>query len=69
MYFARYYVAEGVRLHSQETWRQVAGSEGKALVEKYIDPVVGSYTVTLFSFVYVVYKNHRKNVRYTQVDH
>ncbi|XP_063591073.1 uncharacterized protein LOC134768277 [Penaeus indicus] len=39
----RYYVAEGVRLHSQETWRQVAGSEGKALVEKYIDPVVAYY--------------------------
>lgn len=39
----RYYVAEGVRLHSQETWRQVAGSEGKALVEKYIDSVVSYY--------------------------
>ncbi|XP_042227117.1 uncharacterized protein LOC121869653 [Homarus americanus] len=39
----RYYVAEGVRLYSQETWRQVAGSEGKALVEKYIDSVVSYY--------------------------
>ncbi|KAG7166267.1 putative HEAT-like repeat-containing protein [Homarus americanus] len=40
---ASYYVAEGVRLYSQETWRQVAGSEGKALVEKYIDSVVSYY--------------------------
>ncbi|XP_069947030.1 uncharacterized protein [Cherax quadricarinatus] len=39
----RYYVAEGVRLYSQESWRQVAGSEGKALVEKYIDSVVSYY--------------------------
>lgn len=39
----RYYVAEGVRLHSQETWRQVTGAEGKALVEKYIDSVVTYY--------------------------
>ncbi|KAK7067123.1 hypothetical protein SK128_006222 [Halocaridina rubra] len=39
----RYYVAEGVRLHSQETWRQVAGSNGKLLVEKYIDSVVAYY--------------------------
>ncbi|XP_045581052.1 uncharacterized protein [Procambarus clarkii] len=39
----RYYAAEGVRLYAQETWRQVAGSEGKALVEKYIDPVVSYY--------------------------
>lgn len=40
----RYYVAEGVRLYSQETWRQVAGTEGKLLVEKYIDSVVSYYT-------------------------
>lgn len=39
----RYYVAEGVRLYSQETWRQVTGAEGKTLVEKYIDPVVSYY--------------------------
>ncbi|XP_066947983.1 uncharacterized protein [Macrobrachium rosenbergii] len=39
----RYYVAEGVRLHSQETWRQVAGSDGRSLVEKYIDSVVIYY--------------------------
>ncbi|XP_068210771.1 uncharacterized protein [Palaemon carinicauda] len=39
----RYYVAEGVRLHSQETWRQVAGADGRSLVEKYIDSVVAYY--------------------------
>jgi len=40
----RYYVAEGVRLYSQETWRQIAGNEGKLMVEKYIDSVVSYYT-------------------------
>ncbi|KAG0725181.1 hypothetical protein GWK47_039084 [Chionoecetes opilio] len=39
----RYYVAEGVRLYSQETWRQATGADGKSLVEKYIDPVVSYY--------------------------
>lgn len=36
----RYYVAEGVRLYSQETWRLVAGDAGRQLVEKYIDETV-----------------------------
>ena len=36
----RYYVAEGVRLYSQETWRQVTMGKGVELVEKYIDSVV-----------------------------
>jgi len=35
----RYYVAEGVRLYSQETWRQVMGTTGRAKVAKYIDQV------------------------------
>ncbi|XP_033114382.1 uncharacterized protein LOC117114802 [Anneissia japonica] len=39
----RYYVAEGVRIYSQETWRQVTHSEGKQLVEKYIQEVVIYY--------------------------
>ncbi|XP_076055845.1 uncharacterized protein LOC143033974 isoform X2 [Oratosquilla oratoria] len=39
----RYYVAEGVRIYSQDTWRQVTGTEGKVLVEKYIDSVVSYY--------------------------
>ena len=41
----RYYVAEGVRIYSQETWRQVTGTEGKHLVEKYIDCFVDYYIV------------------------
>lgn len=36
----RYYVAEGVRLYSQETWKLVTGTQGKELVEKFIKPVV-----------------------------
>jgi hypothetical protein len=35
----RYYVAEGVRLYSQETWRQVMGTNGRAKVAKFIDQV------------------------------
>ena len=38
----RYYVAEGVRIYSQETWRNVTGNDGKRLVETYIDEVVSS---------------------------
>lgn len=33
-------MAEGVRLYSQETWRQVTMGKGVELVEKYIDSVV-----------------------------
>ena len=39
----RYYVAEGVRLYSQDTWRQVMGEKGIAFVEKYINEVVVHY--------------------------
>ncbi|XP_078593864.1 uncharacterized protein LOC144871827 [Branchiostoma floridae x Branchiostoma japonicum] len=39
----RYYVAEGVRIYSQETWRQVTQTEGKALVEEHISQVVEYY--------------------------
>ncbi|KAJ8309492.1 hypothetical protein KUTeg_014366 [Tegillarca granosa] len=39
----RYYVAEGVRIYSQDTWRQVTGGEGKVLVAKYIKEVVDYY--------------------------
>ena len=37
----RYYVAEGVRIYSQETWKQVTADKGKQLVETYIASVVG----------------------------
>ena len=36
----RYYVAEGVKLYSQESWRLLAGEHGRSLVETYIDETV-----------------------------
>eukprot|EP00050_Salpingoeca_kvevrii_P013114 m.26834 g.26834 ORF g.26834 m.26834 type:complete len:692 (-) comp4672_c0_seq1:180-2255(-) len=39
----RYYVAEGVRLFSQETWRLIVGEHGRELVEKYIAETVDFY--------------------------
>lgn len=39
----RYYVAEGVRNYSQETWRQVTGADGKILVEKFVNETVEYY--------------------------
>ena len=33
-------MAEGVRIYSQDTWKQVTHSEGKNLVEKNINNVV-----------------------------
>ncbi|KAJ8045682.1 putative serine/threonine-protein phosphatase PP2A regulatory subunit [Holothuria leucospilota] len=39
----RYYVAEGVKIYCQETWRLVTKDHGKALVEKYIDETVSFY--------------------------
>ncbi|XP_025103889.1 uncharacterized protein LOC112569974 [Pomacea canaliculata] len=39
----RYYMAEGVRIYSQETWRLVTQGTGKSYVEQYIDNVVDYY--------------------------
>ncbi|XP_076807536.1 uncharacterized protein LOC143450754 [Clavelina lepadiformis] len=39
----RYYIAEGVRIYSQETWRQISHGHGKDIVEKYISFVVDYY--------------------------
>eukprot|EP00954_Amorphochlora_amoebiformis_P020109 1336982-Amorphochlora_amoeboformis.AAC.1 len=39
----RYYVAQGVRIYSHETWRMVMGERGPELVAKYIDKVVKFY--------------------------
>ena len=36
----RYYVAEGVRIYSQDTWKLVLEEKGKQLVETYIANVV-----------------------------
>uniref|UniRef100_UPI00358EA03A uncharacterized protein isoform X1 n=1 Tax=Myxine glutinosa TaxID=7769 RepID=UPI00358EA03A len=39
----RYYIAEGVRLYSQTTWRMVVGDCGRLLVSRYIDHFVTYY--------------------------
>lgn len=39
----RYYMAEGVKLYCQETWKRTMGANGKRYVEKYIDQVVEYY--------------------------
>ncbi|KAJ7369805.1 hypothetical protein OS493_036321 [Desmophyllum pertusum] len=39
----RYYVAEGVRIYSQQSWKMIVGTEGKHLVEKYITETVKFY--------------------------
>ncbi|CAH1792996.1 unnamed protein product [Owenia fusiformis] len=39
----RYYVAEGVRIYSQDTWKKVAGMGGAKLVETYITETVEFY--------------------------
>lgn len=36
----RYYVAEGVRIYSQETWKDVTDGHGRELVEQHISPTV-----------------------------
>ncbi|XP_065844840.1 uncharacterized protein [Oscarella lobularis] len=39
----RYYVAEGVRIYSQETWKLVARDRGRLLIEEHIDSTVDFY--------------------------
>lgn len=39
----RYYVAEGVRVFSQETWRMLMGDSGRQQVAEHIDAVVPYY--------------------------
>ena len=39
----RYYLAEGVRIYSQETWVLTVGQNGKSLVEDNIDNFVKYY--------------------------
>ncbi len=43
LYPLRYYVAEGVRIYSQETWRLVTESRGVKLVEQHISNVVSGH--------------------------
>lgn len=37
-----YYVAEGVRIFSQESWRLLFGDNGRTTVERFIDETVRS---------------------------
>lgn len=39
----RYYVADGVRIYSQETWKKLSEGKGRDMVEAYIDDVVEYY--------------------------
>ncbi|XP_067941524.1 uncharacterized protein [Watersipora subatra] len=39
----RYYVAEGVRIYSQDTWRRITGDHGKEMVEQHISSTVDFY--------------------------
>lgn len=39
----RYYVADGVRIYTQETWKQLSDGKGRDLVEEYINCVVEYY--------------------------
>ena len=39
----RYYVAEGVRNYSIETWKQVFGDRGKQMVCDYAEPIAQFY--------------------------
>eukprot|EP00118_Oscarella_pearsei_P001458 m.7493 g.7493 ORF g.7493 m.7493 type:complete len:648 (+) comp18796_c0_seq1:28-1971(+) len=39
----RYYVAEGVRLYSQETWKLVTQDQGRLMIENYIADTVDFY--------------------------
>lgn len=39
----RYYMAEGVKLYSQETWRRFLDGEGRTMVAKHAPAVVQYY--------------------------
>lgn len=42
---ARYYLADGVKLYSQETWRMMMGDRGRDMVGRYAKDVVEYYCV------------------------
>lgn len=42
----RYYVAEGVRLFAQDTWRQVMGDSGRDMVARHISQVRAAATIS-----------------------
>lgn len=40
---SRYYVADGVRLYCQDTWRLVMGNDGRSKVAQFVAPLVVHY--------------------------
>eukprot|EP00003_Mantamonas_plastica_P006393 TRINITY_DN1519_c1_g2_i1.p1 TRINITY_DN1519_c1_g2~~TRINITY_DN1519_c1_g2_i1.p1 ORF type:complete len:707 (+),score=256.45 TRINITY_DN1519_c1_g2_i1:1841-3961(+) len=42
----RYYVAEGVRVYSQDSWKRIVGMEGRNLIAQYIDETVAYYRIS-----------------------
>ncbi len=43
IFLCRYYVAEGVKLYSQETWRRVTDGRGVEMVEESLEKMVEFY--------------------------
>lgn len=41
----RYYMAEGVKLYNQQTWKLTVGDQGRVLVEKHIQEVISYYVM------------------------
>ncbi|TRY75172.1 hypothetical protein TCAL_14582 [Tigriopus californicus] len=41
----RYYMAEGVKLYNQQTWKLTVGDQGRVLVEKHIQEVINYYVM------------------------
>jgi len=41
----RYYVAEGVRVYSIDTWKQVFGEKGRDIVKQFAEPICKYYTI------------------------
>lgn len=39
----RYYIADGVRIYTQNTWKEIFGEAGKKVVEEHIDAIVKYY--------------------------
>lgn len=58
----RYYVAEGVRIYSQQSWKMIFGTEGKHMVEKYITETV-SGTKFQLCFFYIIFNLFFNNLQ------
>jgi len=52
----RYYVAEGVRIYNQKTWKEVTEGQGKELLEQYIQQVV---SVKCWEIIHYYHHSHK----------